>query len=31
VTIAVGPGPTCAKYVVDDHLAARNLLAALID
>jgi trehalose 6-phosphate synthase/phosphatase len=31
VTIAVGPGPTCAKYVVDDHLAARNLLAALVD
>ena len=31
VTIAVGPGPTCAKYVVDDHVAARNLLAALID
>jgi trehalose 6-phosphate synthase/phosphatase len=31
VTIAVGPGPTCAKYVVDDHLAARSLLAALLD
>jgi trehalose 6-phosphate synthase/phosphatase len=31
VTIAVGPGPTCAKYVVEDHHAARDLLAALAD
>jgi trehalose 6-phosphate synthase/phosphatase len=31
VTIAVGPGPTRAKYIVEDHLAARDLLAALID
>jgi trehalose 6-phosphate synthase/phosphatase len=31
VTIAVGTGPTCARYVVEDHYAARDLLAALID
>ena len=31
MTIAVGTGPTCAKFVVEDHYAARDLLAALID
>lgn len=31
MTIAVGTGPTCARFVVEDHQAARDLLAALVD
>jgi trehalose 6-phosphate synthase/phosphatase len=30
VTVAVGPGPTSAKHVVEDHHAARELIRALI-
>jgi trehalose 6-phosphate synthase/phosphatase len=31
LTIAVGTGPTRARFVVADHHAARDLLAALVD
>jgi trehalose 6-phosphate synthase/phosphatase len=31
VTVAVGPGPTSAKHIVEDHHAARRLIRALID
>ena len=30
VTVCVGDGPSLAKYSVDDHLAVRRLLRALI-